>query len=105
MKNWIVTFIIVVIIVFVLSGIMFFQEINATVKSNKVKVGDTFMIKANSRNPYDENYLIKGKIIDKCGSYVLYVNEKGDTLSTNIRDAFLFPQTIEIKITNDENTN
>ncbi len=59
MKNWIVTFIIVVTIVFAFSGIMFFREIRATVKSNKVKVGDTFMIKVNSRNPYDENYLIK----------------------------------------------
>lgn len=90
----IVLFILIILIVFGLS----IKEIRATKNVNNIKIGDTFKVKVINEDPFRENITFEGVVIDKQGNYIKYINKNGDTSSTNARDWFRFPKTIEATI-------
>lgn len=95
--KWLITiglFILIILIAFGLS----IKEIRATKNVNNIKIGDTFKVKVINENPFREDIVFEGIVIDKHGNYIKYINKNGDTSSTNARDWFLFPKTIEATI-------
>lgn len=88
--------------IFILMNLIVFglsiKEIQATKNVNNIKIGDTFKVKVINKDPFREDIVFEGIVIDKHGNYIKYINENGDTSSTNARDWFLFPKTIEATI-------
>lgn len=88
--------------IFILMNLIVFglsiKEIQATKNINNIKIGDTFKVKVINKDPFREDIVFEGIVIDKHGNYIKYINENGDTSSTNARDWFLFPKTIEATI-------
>lgn len=91
-------FILIILIVFGLS----IKEIRATKCVNNIKIGDTFKVKVINKDPFREDITFEGVVIDKHGNYIKYINKNGDTSSTNARDWFLFPKTVEATINQDQ---
>lgn len=88
--------------IFILMNLIVFglsiKEIRATKNVNNIKIGDTFKVKVINKDPFRENIVFEGIVIDKHGNYIKYINKNGDTSSTNARDWFRFPKTIEATI-------
>ena len=88
--------------IFILMNLIVFglsiKEIRATKNVNNIKIGDTFKVKVIHEDPFREDIVFEGVVIDKHGNYIKYINKNGDTSSTNARDWFLFPKTIEATI-------
>ena len=99
MKGWIIPIAMVVVLVLSTWGFLAYREIRATVRTNRIEAGDRFEVRHVSRNPYENDIVFSGTVIERSGSYILYVSdERGDTLSTNIRDCYLFPKVTEVKL-------
>lgn len=99
MKGWIIPIAMVVVLVLSTWGFLAYREIRATVRTNRIEAGDRFEVRLVSRNPYENDIVFSGTVIERSGSYILYVSdERGDTLSTNIRDCYLFPKVTEVKL-------
>lgn len=95
-KTWIIT---IIVFLSIICGTVIFcmsKEFSATRKVEKLCVGDKFRVEYISNNPYEDKTIIGGTIIDKHGNYIQYVDKKGDTMSTNIRDAYLFPKFVNV---------
>ena len=76
-----------------------------TVKTNKLHVGDTFHVESYQKDPFKQANVFGGAIINKKGPYIQYIDDYGDTCSTNIRDAYLFPKTFKMTVTNGHEMN
>ena len=96
--RWIITTTICMILILLVFGVLSIKEIRATKNVNNIKIGDTFKVKVMHEDPFREDIIFEGVVIDKHGNYIKYINEKGDTSSTNARDWFLFPKTCEATI-------
>ena len=97
-KEWMVTIFIVLFLVVGFALSVFTKEYKATRKTNKLEVGDRFKVEFVSDNPYEDHIIFGGTITAKHGNYIQYVNEKGDTVSTNIRDAYRFPKMFTVTV-------
>ena len=98
-KEWIVPAFIVMFLLIGFTISNFTKDCSATRKINKLEVGDKFNVEFITENPYENNIVFGGTIIAKHGNYIQYVNEKGDTASTNIRDAYRYPKMFKVTVT------
>lgn len=96
--EWYITIGIVILIILIVFGLLSIKEIRATKNVNNIKIGDTFKVKIMHEDPFREDIIFEGVVIDKHGNYIKYINENGDTSSTNARDWFRFPKTVEATI-------
>ena len=96
--EWYITIGIVILIILIVFGLLSIKEIRATKNVNNIKIGDTFKVKVIHEDPFREDIIFEGVVIDKHGNYIKYINKDGDTSSTNAKDWFLFPKTIEATI-------
>lgn len=96
--EWYITIGIVILIILIVFGLLSIKEIRATKNVNNIKIGNTFKVKVINEDPFREDIIFEGVVIDKHGNYIKYINKNGDTSSTNARDWFLFPKTIEATI-------
>lgn len=87
-----------VLVILSVFGFFIVKELRATAKTNKIEIGDKFSVKVVSANPYDNDVLFCGTVINKSGNYIQYIDENGDTSSTNIRDYYLFPRMTEVVV-------
>ena len=87
MKNALITLATAVVVIALTILFVEVKSIRANIQVGKIEVGDTFKVTMHSQNPFEEHLVFGGRIIDKCGNYVKYVDFDGDTASTNIRDS------------------
>lgn len=102
-RNWIATAIIVFLILFGTIVYLGIKEVTATAKVKNIEPGDKFKVEYITENPYENNIIFGGTVISRQGNYIQYVNLKGDTTSTNIRDAYLFPKRFNVTVTKPNN--
>ena len=97
-RNWIATAIIVFLILlgmFIYAGI---KEVTTTAKVKNIEPGDSFKVEYVTENPYENNIIFGGTVISRHGNYIQYVNLRGDTTSTNIRDVYRHPKIFRIEV-------
>lgn len=53
--------------------------------------GDTIEVEMKSSDPFQKSFIVYGVVsaVDKIGKYVQYVNERGDTTSTDLRTSIM----------------
>lgn len=94
-KSLFITTVVIFLTIFIYIGV---KEISATMKVKQIEIGDKFKVEYLTENPYENSIVFGGTVISKKGNYIQYVNSKGDTTSTNIRDMYKFPKTFRIVI-------
>ena len=97
-QHWMAPCIITITIVMSVFGFFLWKDLSATIKTNRLQVGDVFSVRVRNDNPYRNDILFSGVIISKSGDYIQYIEPDGDTSSTNIRDAYRFPKTFEVVV-------
>ena len=81
----------------ILSG-LFNNEIQANIKTEELEIGDEFTVNIETENPFEKPLTFGGKIIDKKGDYIQYVDSRfGDTASINIVRNFKY---FDVKVKN-----
>ena len=102
LNGWIVSLGITVAVVVGAFGFFAYRELHATVKARRIEVGDTFSVHWVNENPYDEDFMFGGTVIATNGVYIQYVDDDGDTLSTNIRDCYLFKNSCTVVVSKEK---
>ena len=96
--EWVIPGVFVFLILTSVFGYIGAKNLNATRKSNRIEVGDTFKVEYVTDNPYEDSFIFGGRIIDKKSNYILYVTSKGDTCTTNIRDPYTLPKFFKVTV-------
>ena len=100
--EWLITIGIFILIILIVLRLPLIKEIRATKNVNNIKIGDAFKVKVIHEDPFREDIIFEGVVIDKPGNYIKYITKDGDTSSTNARDWFLFSKTVEATINQDQ---
>ena len=102
LSGWVVSILITSLVIAAFVAFFAQRELRATLKSRKIQVGDVFSVHMVSNNPYADDLMFGGTVTATNGVYLQYVTDDGDTMSTNIRDCYLFPNTCRVVVVRKE---